>query len=162
MRKTISSLFLVFACTLLVGCDGCTSKKTGTVEGPPPLLKGERETRALVEAMQAISDTQVLAKKLELLERVQAAGKDLVALKLTEAEEKALEDKYGAKKAELHKKIEDIGPAKKYLVTVRKFDNGGWREEPSLGYEGDDHLAAEAVYTKHKGMGDYNAVWERR
>lgn len=107
MGKTIIYFALVFACTcLLVGCGGSSTKK-GTVEGPKPGLKGEPETQELLKAMESIANTQDLEKRVELLDRLQAAGNALVALKLTEAENRVLEEKYGAKKAELHNKIED-------------------------------------------------------
>jgi hypothetical protein len=105
MGKTLTYLALVFSCALLVGCGGSTSSHSGTVEARP--LKGEPETVELVKAMEAIARSQDLAKKVELLDSVQAAGKRLQALNLTESEQKALEDKYGAKKAELLKTIEN-------------------------------------------------------
>lgn len=50
---------------------------------------------------------------------------------------------------------------KKYKVTVAKFVDGKWRPEPSLGYEGTDYSAAEAIYEKYR-KGDWNAEWDAR
>jgi tetratricopeptide (TPR) repeat protein len=49
-----------------------------------------------------------------------------------------------------------------YRVTVHRFVDGKWREEPSLGYMGNDYSAADAIYRKYQGVKDWNATWADR
>jgi NifU-like protein involved in Fe-S cluster formation len=100
---------IVFA--LLVLAIGCSSSPT-TAPPAPALMKGEAEIKELLKLTTEMQDTveKDPAKGLEYLGKVAAAAKKLQDLKLTEDEQKKLQEKYKAefdKLEERQKKAKD-------------------------------------------------------
>jgi hypothetical protein len=92
MKKLVA---MGFVFTLLVFAVGCSGSST-TPPPAPQMLKGEAEVKELLKLQK---DGEELAKKdpakaLEMLPKIMEIAKKLEDLKLTEAEQKALVEKY--------------------------------------------------------------------
>lgn len=114
MRRTGLALCSTGLLSLLLGSAGCGGPPATNGSGAPQgrgetSLRGEPETMELIQAMEdtVAARDQGREKLMAALQRVVAADRKIEGLKLTDAERKALDDRYGARKRELHKKIEE-------------------------------------------------------
>lgn len=109
MKKFGLALCAIGLLSLILGSVGCGCYSQATNGNGETLLRGEPETKVLIKAMEdaVAAKDQGRDKLMEALQRVVTADRKIEDLKLTEAEKNALDEKYDARKKELHKSFEE-------------------------------------------------------